>query len=690
MLIAQNYAQRSSATLDAAGLGLNLSTEQSRPPVRLHASIQDGLAYARLMKTLYAVVTSNLLAPKRDRSAYFEWVQQRYLEEVTTEQAHRLTQVPAWLAERKDLNERIAALNKRINTLTVSAQGGDFYQAQRKYWNWLRTYDMDMWWVLDPVVSVHPDCLIFEAFSQDESSYGRVTVPMDRLDIHDAVDYGTTNIDFSPALNREIGRIRSYRETGLHVGPLAVGLETAAGSVVEKKIDLPPTWVRGFLQVQSAATLPGVEARFSASTVADVLSVIRRRHEDRGPRSLRFVLAPGEHPQIVVEPWGVVVPERVHTFEGANRQEIRVWGRRRLLVLEGLLPFATEVRVRLMGTGLPSYWSVLAETSRFDMGLSGWTQNDWSRAAQFDLLASISRPSDADLQAVSRVLQDRLFGTPEEFAAASGLSRAQTTAALQALTREGRAMYDYVTGTYRWRQLFPFMPEPAAMDEDPRLAAARRLIERKAVTWTDLPKRTMATPAGSPPAPTAAPAATATGGAAVAATASVTPPGTAQWRTFSYKDPKSDKFWNVLLSGRSHVVHFGRTGTDGQRQQKEFATAQQAQVSYDKLVKEKTGKGYVETTPAPVPSAPVTPTQTAAAVAPAASGEVAPAMERTRFEATVKGEKAFEVVLDVDADGRVVYAQCTCSAYRRDKMRKGPCPHILAVSVAAARYAAEN
>jgi len=62
-------------------------------------------------------------------------------------------------------------------------------------------------------------------------------------------------------------------------------------------------------------------------------------------------------------------------------------------------------------------------------------------------------------------------------------------------------------------------------------------------------------------------------------------------------------------------------------------------------------------------------------------------VESTRFNARVKGEKTFDVILDVDADGRVVYAQCTCSAYRRDKLRKGPCPHILAVSVTAARHA---
>lgn len=239
MLFAQNYAARSSVTLDADALGLNLSTEQGRPPVRLHASIQDGPAYAPLMKTLYAVVTSNLLTPKRDRSAYFEWVQGRYLEEVTAAQARQLAQVPGWIARRDELKEGIAEQYKCLRQLEVSAHGGDFYAAQRRYWKWLYSHDLDMWVVLDHVVSAHPDCLIFEAFSRDESSYGRVTVPMDRLDIHDAVDYGATNIDFSPDLAREIGRIRSYRETDVHVGPLAVGLETALAPWSRRKSTCP-------------------------------------------------------------------------------------------------------------------------------------------------------------------------------------------------------------------------------------------------------------------------------------------------------------------------------------------------------------------------------------------------------------------------------------------------------------------
>jgi NAD-dependent DNA ligase len=52
----------------------------------------------------------------------------------------------------------------------------------------------------------------------------------------------------------------------------------------------------------------------------------------------------------------------------------------------------------------------------------------------------------------------------------------------------------------------------------------------------------------------------------------------------------------------------------------------------------------------------------------------------TRYAATVRGEKTFDVVLELDADGRARYAQCSCSFFRREKLRKGPCAHILAAS----------
>jgi uncharacterized protein (TIGR02996 family) len=68
-------------------------------------------------------------------------------------------------------------------------------------------------------------------------------------------------------------------------------------------------------------------------------------------------------------------------------------------------------------------------------------------------------------------------------------------------------------------------------------------------------------------------------------------------RTFELHDAKSHKFWNIEVGGDSFTVTFGKVGTAGQTRTKTFATREKAQGAADKLMREKTGKGYVETTP---------------------------------------------------------------------------------------------
>ena len=75
-------------------------------------------------------------------------------------------------------------------------------------------------------------------------------------------------------------------------------------------------------------------------------------------------------------------------------------------------------------------------------------------------------------------------------------------------------------------------------------------------------------------------------------------------RTFEFHDDKSSKFWNIDLQGSQFTVTFGKTGTKGQTQIKQFADAAGAQKEHDKLVKQKLGKGYVETTAKPSAAGP--------------------------------------------------------------------------------------
>ena len=67
-------------------------------------------------------------------------------------------------------------------------------------------------------------------------------------------------------------------------------------------------------------------------------------------------------------------------------------------------------------------------------------------------------------------------------------------------------------------------------------------------------------------------------------------------RRFEFSDDKSNKFWEVEQDGSSLNIRWGKIGTTGQSQTKGFDTEAKAGVAMTKLINEKTGKGYAETT----------------------------------------------------------------------------------------------
>jgi predicted DNA-binding WGR domain protein len=73
-------------------------------------------------------------------------------------------------------------------------------------------------------------------------------------------------------------------------------------------------------------------------------------------------------------------------------------------------------------------------------------------------------------------------------------------------------------------------------------------------------------------------------------------------REYQLVEGTSKKFWAIELHGSKHTVQFGRIGTAGQTQTKDFKTPEEAQKAYEKLVQEKVKKGYQRVAEADVPS----------------------------------------------------------------------------------------
>lgn len=65
-------------------------------------------------------------------------------------------------------------------------------------------------------------------------------------------------------------------------------------------------------------------------------------------------------------------------------------------------------------------------------------------------------------------------------------------------------------------------------------------------------------------------------------------------RIFEYSDDKSNKFWSIETNDNEFTVVFGKTGTDGQSQTKLFTDREACEKEMEKLIREKTKKGYEE------------------------------------------------------------------------------------------------
>jgi hypothetical protein len=336
----------------------------------------------------------------------------------------------------------------------------------------------------DPVITVAADAVYFEAFSLDESSYARVTVRKEALRDVLTLQPGTTNVDFTAQLAAGLERVRSNTRTNLVVDPDGLEVRVAGRRVREERIDLPDGWVHGFLAVQGAMRQPAVTISPRPVDLRNLLTYLRARKEVVSPRSLRFILEPGEAPVVVVEPWMERFVWEAATHDALAPREIRVWGRRRLLLLQHALAGARRVSLRLLGTGLPSFCDLDLGGASLTLGLSPWSERDWTADA-----LPIGPPRlvpDALLDRTEELLRGAEVVDTAALVSALGLSRAEALELLDELCLRGRVLFDPRgdapgAETFVLRRLFDGDP-PAPPSPWHRQEAARGIAGRGGVT----------------------------------------------------------------------------------------------------------------------------------------------------------------------------------------------------------------
>jgi hypothetical protein len=441
---------------------VTLATNTLREAVYFKGTLAQPLPFREGLGALHRVVTTDLKYRPRDRLAFRAWLE---------EQDRRFV---AGLGARNDqtrrrletLEVRLAELGRRRERRLLP-----FHRARQAYFEHVCQNQYELAYLLDPVITVHPDEIFFEAFSRDESCYARLGVKHEAFGRVEELECGTTNIDFSQRLASELERIRSYRQTDFDIAPAGLAVSGGENVVREKKIDLPESWVQGFLQVHSTMAMGLTHVRMNPVDLFNVCRHLRRRRARTSPRDLRFELEPGRPGRVVLEPWGHSI-ELGHLYQGDKPATIRTWGRLRLLTLARLLPLARSVDVYLAGMGLPSIYVLdLGEVS-FTLALSGWTDNDWTGGARFDLLTRRLSATADELLAVYQVLRQDRAATHTALAGRTGLGVEKTRSVLSHLCQVGRAMFDLRGGVFRHRDLFfePFTAKEAQAALAPKLS----------------------------------------------------------------------------------------------------------------------------------------------------------------------------------------------------------------------------
>lgn len=455
------YKGNSAVTSYADRTRMSFAPDVRREPTYFFGLLGKSIEFREAISALHDVVISDLRYQPKDKTEYKQWAAEQ-----------ELIDWESVASEREEVTRRLKELQSELNALTQMSykRMKPFDDAMWKFRQYAWLKNLDVRYILDPVITVHPDEVFFECFSRDESSYGRLGASYEVFAEVGEFSCGTTNIDYSSKLYDEFQKIRTYKQTRFEIDPSGFDIQTIGEDAYKEiKIDLPDSWVRGFLQVSSAMSLPAVSFDLHPMDVHNLCFVLRRHKEKRGPRSMRYHLRPGEPVRVVFEPWNIEILCARSIYRGDDAEEIRVWGRRRIHILERLIPVAKRFTVHLLGTGLPSFYVADLGDMSFTLGLSGWTANDWSRAGNFDLMAPRADVDEFTKQAVFDSLRERWSEKPDRLAARLNVDRSVVLGALGAYTQAGRAIFDLNKQVYRVREL---SREPLPMDKL-RFASAR-------------------------------------------------------------------------------------------------------------------------------------------------------------------------------------------------------------------------
>lgn len=310
----------------------------------------------------------------------------------------------------------------------------------------------------DPVITCHADRLRFESLSSCAGVYARHDADLaggDGTVLHP----GVTNVDVGADTRELLGRVVAGGPLHLDVGTEGVAVSTDGATAVERRVQIPVRWVKGFGEVAAAQRALDQRLQFDGPAAQRFLRTVPRAgrslHLVPGPREPRWstVAAPGS---IVVNDPG------------------------RLKLLAPLVRHARSIVVRGGATGITS-WQVDTPAGRTHLVLSPASTRGFSGEGR-----SLTPLAADGLAAVADAVADELAWQPildpEALGRRVDERTADVDASLDVLAVRGQLGFDAATGAFFHRDLPYDLGRVEALH--PRLAAARRIVDDGGVRLT--------------------------------------------------------------------------------------------------------------------------------------------------------------------------------------------------------------
>ena len=464
MKIKYNYASPSMCTNNGHETTLGFSPDLSREEnVLFLGKLKNPLVFRDAMLMLREIVISDTSIKKKERVEFFAWLEgeierrivkhEQYMPQVREELKNDMNKLISQIEDKDSEIEKLCKLKNEIKKeIDKQDVWRDYNNLERNFWKFIKDRDYDLWFVLDPVITVHKDQVSFEAFSIDESTYGCLSIDINEFELLQEPKLGTTNIDFSYKLAREIERFRTYNEVNLSVNPEGFAVESGVmPEHVEKKIDLPETWIKGFNQVSAAASLGGIDVILTKTDMYDICSYLRRHKAKESPRYMKWILEPGKNIKILFEPFKEILTLK-SIYNGEKKREEKIWGRRRWLVIEKIIPLADSFKIRLLGFGMPQFIVADMGSMKMTIGFTSWSSNDWVKGTAFNIMGGFI--GEGNYNKVYELLKKkRALSMDEIFNELKEDSKSVCTAGIGMLLKKGEGYYDQINDKVRFRRL---------------------------------------------------------------------------------------------------------------------------------------------------------------------------------------------------------------------------------------------